>query len=202
MVINIKENMANIITNAIAHIDKSKSSINPFYYSNRVDYNEDLYGKPIVMGISYDGVLDESIVDITRKQNKENFHLNLDHLSSAISKSTLPKNLITYSGIYNPEPHEGMVHIPYHMSSSIDPITAHNFALKKIDSNGIAHIARIQHYKGQKGILLNPELTTAQHERELLIPARTNFRVSFHPEEIHDDDGKLTHKIWDFIRFN
>lgn len=129
---------------------------------------------------------------------------NLHHLDGALEKNKLHEDLITYSGLRS-SPFEnndslGHVHSTTYISSSVDPVVAHNFSMSY--GNKIHHIARIHNKKGSTGLYIghNRDLTHSPLEFEYLIPKETNFRVNHEPEEIKDNNGNITHHVWDFYR--
>lgn len=147
----------------------------------------------------------DKVVDVTKEidKGKAKLLLNIDHLDSAINSCKLPRNIITYSGIQNPESDRFHVFSKVHVSSSIDPLVAAKFSAEKMDKDGIGHIARIHNQKSQRGILVgnNPDLSFNEHEMEYIIPKNTHFSVEPVPEEVFNGD-KLTHKIWNFHRID
>ena len=134
----------------------------------------------------------------------EGVHANIKHIDSALSKNILKNDLITYSGLRH-HPLENndsyaFVHAKSYISSTIDPVVAHKFALSY--NNPVAHIARIHNKKGRQGLYIghNNELTHSPSEFEYIMPRETTFRLGFEPEEIKDQHGNVTHNIWDFYR--
>lgn len=133
---------------------------------------------------------------------------NLEHLDSAISKNKLKEDFITYSGISkNPwecdMKHVGFSHSSTPMSSSTDPVVSHNFALS-YHKDGPHNIAKIFNYKGQSGLYVghNQDLTPTPAENEFIAPKNTTYRVGIEPEVVKDNDGNITHHIWNYYRAN
>lgn len=136
-------------------------------------------------------------------------NVHLSHLDSAVSKNKLKEPLITYSGIpESPISHD--VHWNSHIcnkeytSSTVDPVTSHIFAQDTKDVNGIYHIAKIHNLQGHSGLYIghNHNLSYSPNEHEFLIPRNTTFMIDKTPEDVFDNNGKLTHKIWSFYRKN
>ncbi len=123
----------------------------------------------------------------------------ISHLDSATSKNKLPHDIITYSGISPLD--DGVIGNIYnktYTSSSTYPIVAHLFASEHETHDGIYHIVKIHNKKGDTGLYIghNKELTESPNEFEFLIPRNSMFAVDPTPEEVHNDNGKITHKIW------
>jgi len=144
-------------------------------------------------------------VEITRPSDKSNsvsVVADIGHLTSAVTKNRLPHDLVTYAGIYKPTVDDVLVHFASFISSSTDTETAHMFGTYKNGGSGPVHIAKMHHQKGHTGLYIgnNPELSLSPHEHEFIIPPRSNFKVSHQPTIIKDQDGNVTHYIWDFKR--
>ena len=130
------------------------------------------------------------------------YDVHLGHLDRAISKNKLKEPLVTYSGMQRSPWDNGhsMFHTATPMSSSLDPLVAHQFSISY--GNDVAHIAKITNMKGSAGLLVgaNKNLTPSPCEMEYIIPRNTNFVVHPEPEEVKGNNGKLTHYIWNMRR--
>lgn len=144
---------------------------------------------------------------ITGKIHANGSEFSFDTFNSALTKNNLPTDFITYSGVSKiPESDissdTGHVHSKKFISSSVDPTVAYQFSDKHDPDDGFNHILKIHHYKGQTGLYIghNPELTHTPLEFEFIMPHDARFRLNYHPEEITNKSGKVTHKVWSVYR--
>lgn len=200
-----------ILLEAIGDWFKAADRNNPHMFQNLSDshyLNLSDDEKQSVRAYTYNS---DPIKDHLRSGNKGNtvkiddgIYANIDHIDSALKKNKLTDDLITYSGLRKSPLEDNMsyghMHSATHISSSTDPIVAYNFAGSY--GNEISHIARIHNKKGSDGLYIghNKELTHTPLEFEYMIPRNTSFRVGLEPEEIKNNNGVITHHIWDLYR--
>lgn len=149
--------------------------------------------------------IENSIVDDFHiKDDAGNIILSskISHLDSAISKNKLSHEMVTYSGVSPLESITGHMHNKTYTSSSVDPLVAHKFASEHMPVDGVYHIIKIHNRKGDVGLYVghNHELTASPNEFEYIIPRNSNFYLNPQPEEVRDNNNKLTHKIWSAYR--
>ena len=136
------------------------------------------------------------------------FTHDLDGLDAAINKHKLTHPLVTYTGVTRNPSHnigaDGLIHLPAYTSTSIDPKTAHHYAVESGRAREKdlpdAHIIKIRHNPGDTGAFTdnNPELTPYIDESEFTLPRGVVIRLSKSPK-IYREGGKNIH-VWEAER--
>ena len=190
---------------------KLESSKNPHEFKYMQDEHHDNLTedeKKSVRGYTYNSTpihhhinfnMESKNIDIHDDNGSIVHHVNLDNLDAAVNKNKLHHDFITYSGISEePDFSHGKFRVQpnEYISSSTDPIVAHMFASEH--QNNPHHILKIHNVTGQPGLYVghNKNLTDTPLEFEYIIPRNSVLQIHPEPENIHNDKGDLTHKIW------